>query len=88
MEEPSSPSPGVSKIADDPTPFPPTATNDQSRFPFVNAERVVTALAESERVQTVLGMDKQTILKRLVIEWTPEAALQDCKPEPKLVIVS
>jgi hypothetical protein len=46
---------------------------------MVNPELVVQALASNRNVQVVTGLDRQTLLKRLAVDWTMEIALKYCQ---------
>lgn len=45
----------------------------------IDTETVVTALASSEGLQAVTGLDRSGILRRLMIDWSVENALKDCE---------
>ncbi|KZT53297.1 hypothetical protein CALCODRAFT_440295 [Calocera cornea HHB12733] len=77
LADPATPPLGTNNLIEDPLPFPTPTSSDESKFPFINAETMVTALASNERVQAILGLDRQAVLKRLVLEWTEDSALRD-----------
>ncbi|KZP00005.1 hypothetical protein CALVIDRAFT_533671 [Calocera viscosa TUFC12733] len=77
LADPATPPLGTNNVIEDPVAFPTPTSTDESKFPFINAEAMVTALASNDRVQAVLGLDKQGVLKRLVLDWTEESAVHD-----------
>lgn len=46
---------------------------------IVDIEVAVTALASSNGLQAVTGLDKPGLLRRFMIDWTVEGALKDCE---------
>ncbi|KAF8529059.1 hypothetical protein BU17DRAFT_37309 [Hysterangium stoloniferum] len=49
----------------------------QASISIMSPELIVQALASNSNVHTVTGLDRQTLLRRLAVEWTIEFALKD-----------
>jgi hypothetical protein len=49
-------------------------------WPGVNPESALMAIVSCQTVQGATGLDRQDLLRRFAVNWTPESFLRDCKP--------
>lgn len=52
--------------------------NEARGFTPLDPDVVIAALAANRNTQIALGLDEQTLLKCLTVQWTPEYGLKNC----------
>ena len=65
--------------AEQPVQFECGASSD-APLPTWDSEALLMSIVSNANVQSATGLDRQTLLRRLAAQWTPELAYKECEP--------
>jgi hypothetical protein len=57
----------------------PSDSPETTLWSGVSAEAMLEAITSDRFMQEATGLDRQGLLRRLSVKWTPDAALKNCK---------